>query len=337
MDRRQEKPDISMDRFCDCDSIWDLLSAYADRQATPDESALVERHIAHCEECERALRFMQQAARLLAGTPDIAPPPSLRQAILGATVYRPTWAQRFGSALAALMPPSRVRALGAAGAVVAIFLVLLVWPREPSPPPYAAMPPARPDRIALRAGMSVPAPPPGRVKPESGSRNNPGSLTYRPAPKRWAVARTPFSRPGISPPPSLRAVSLERTAPRRSHPSPRSDRTAGPGVKPEMVSPPVEAPATPEKTPDVSPAPDRTEVARTTPAGPMEKPSASAGVSAAPKPDHITLVAALPTNSVASTLAGLRNDLRNASRINPALFTPGDRHEVTVDVFRTRF
>jgi anti-sigma factor RsiW len=41
-----------------CEQVWDLLSTYADSEATGDEAAIVETHIAVCSVCARDLDWM---------------------------------------------------------------------------------------------------------------------------------------------------------------------------------------------------------------------------------------------------------------------------------------
>jgi anti-sigma factor RsiW len=88
-----------MNRVTECEAIWDFLSAYADGEATPEEARIVETHIAACPECARDLQFMQETAQMLAHTPEIAPPPGLREAIFAVTTRRTTWQERIRTAL----------------------------------------------------------------------------------------------------------------------------------------------------------------------------------------------------------------------------------------------
>jgi hypothetical protein len=108
-----------------CEELWELLSAYADGMTTPDEAGRVERHAAICPECARDLRFMRETAHVLADAPEVVPPATLRDSILAATIYRPTWQQRIREAARRLVPTSPLRAMAWAGSAAAI--VLVAW------------------------------------------------------------------------------------------------------------------------------------------------------------------------------------------------------------------
>lgn len=100
-----------------CDAVWDLLSLYADGEAGPKERDTVERHVACCESCALDLQFLRETVTVLAKTPLVSPPPHLKNAILAATIYRPSWQQRIREALAPAIPASRVRTAGALAAI----------------------------------------------------------------------------------------------------------------------------------------------------------------------------------------------------------------------------
>src|SRR5438045_1691297 len=94
--------------------------------ADSDESAQVERHVAHCGSCAADLVFMRQTALALHDSPLVEPPAQLRQAILDATIYRPTWRQRLAAAWAATFAEMRAPTMalvGAAGATLAAVLL----------------------------------------------------------------------------------------------------------------------------------------------------------------------------------------------------------------------
>lgn len=109
-----------------CEELWDLLSAFADGMVTRDEAGRVERHVAICADCARDLRFMQETAHVLAKTPEVVPPATLRDSILAATIYRPTWQQRIRAAARKLVPSTPLRAMTYAGSAAAILLVAYV-------------------------------------------------------------------------------------------------------------------------------------------------------------------------------------------------------------------
>src|SRR4051794_28367889 len=105
-----------------CEDYWDLLSAYADDAISPLEATRVETHVAACSDCARDLRFMRETAFVLAATPEVAPPSTLRASILAATIYRPTWQQRLSAALRWFVPSVPYRALAFAGSAAVLLL-----------------------------------------------------------------------------------------------------------------------------------------------------------------------------------------------------------------------
>ncbi len=112
-----------MDDRQSCDSLWDLLSAYADGDVTDDEARLVDRHVASCPECARALGFLRAVDTDLDLQPDYVPTPpeDLHLRILEATVRQSSAHRgrpRFANA-SAMLPAL------ASAAVVA--LVGFVW------------------------------------------------------------------------------------------------------------------------------------------------------------------------------------------------------------------
>jgi hypothetical protein len=140
-----------------CDSVWDLLSVYADGETTSDETAMVEAHIAVCADCTCDLAFMQSTTVTLNGIEEIEPPASLRSAILAATVDRPAFPERFREALRrALSPaPARYGAVAAAGAALALAIVLVQQPAPmDNPVAYQPTEPAQP-RVMAQAPRIV--------------------------------------------------------------------------------------------------------------------------------------------------------------------------------------
>jgi hypothetical protein len=132
-----------------CDTVWDLLSVYADGEATPEGAAMVESHIAACADCARDLAFMQSAQAALIGVPEVEPPATLQAAILAATVNRPTFPQRMADAVRRTLAPAPVRygAIAAAGAAAAITFAALKNENGGLPNPVEYHP-ARPSIIA---------------------------------------------------------------------------------------------------------------------------------------------------------------------------------------------
>jgi len=128
-----ERKTLDVDPLNSCDEIWDSLSAYVDGAASSDEATLVERHVAACAECARDLRFMREASLVLSEMPAVSPPPGLKDAILSATIYRPTWRQRMARSFQAAFTPVQMRNLAAAGAAGVLLGVMISVSRTPAP------------------------------------------------------------------------------------------------------------------------------------------------------------------------------------------------------------
>lgn len=107
-----------------CDSIWELLSVYADAETTPQEAMMVESHIAECSECARDLEFMKSASMNLSALDEVEPPINLRESILSATINRPTILEQMRDAISRtfVFTPVRVAGLGAAAVITVIAL-----------------------------------------------------------------------------------------------------------------------------------------------------------------------------------------------------------------------
>lgn len=150
-----------------CESIWDLLSVYADREATPEEARRVEQHIGFCADCSRDLAFMQKTAQTLSCVPEVLPPVTLRQAILAATVQKApvstTLSQHFqecGKRFFARRPLTSV-SWGLAGAAAVLLLGFVVtnpWQKPTtSPTPSLASVPRGVLPTPERTAMAVPS------------------------------------------------------------------------------------------------------------------------------------------------------------------------------------
>lgn len=339
------------DRSVTCDSLWDLLSAYADGETTPDEAALVEQHVAVCSACARDLLFMRQAASALADTPEVSPPPDLRQAILTATIYRPTWRQRLQTALCPLFAsPVRMSALGLAGvAVIVLGLMRMPWQRPlPSTP--------------TEAGTSSSAPSITRLaeRPES---PRPSMIQREPAPKR-PLAISPASRPRNMERLLARANSswTAAHAASQARPTSRADRTReetrrlppGPRgghrtedgepsrLRPSLIAPTPAEPSAMERAPEEVKTPERMVTADLMPLPPRREEDEERPRADTSDAIQIKLASASRTMSAGpvSSLADLRRTLRReneATLSNVALFSPGDRPGMMLAVIKTRF
>lgn len=111
----------------DCDSVWDLLSIFADGEACLEEAEIVESHVAVCADCRRDLEFMQGTSAALHQTAEVLPPATLRENILAATVNRRSLSERIADMILNRLSPAPVRygALAAAGAAAAFAFATL--------------------------------------------------------------------------------------------------------------------------------------------------------------------------------------------------------------------
>lgn len=334
-----------------CEEIWDLLSVYADGEATPEESARVEHHITECQRCARDLAFLRETARALEETPEIAPPPGLRDAILAATIYRPSWPERVRAALGGALAPVRRHALALAGTAAAGFLCALLLFRSPSSPPAVWTGGLSPQTKRLAVN-----PTPNPPLPEEEASSGPAFVPPRPAPRLPAA------------PPPVRILTADVRLAESSRPRALAFARQKSNIVATGASRRASTPPGSREEMHVKPVPhvDTTPASSTEEAEEMEMrmaetmtermksgeslteragmKTAAAPPSSASPPNlgRLTLVATSMTvdpGSV-STLADLRRSLRREQenlRIRGSLYTPGERNTVTLDVIKTRF
>ncbi len=96
------------------------LSAYLDRELTPEEEAAVRRHLADCASCREELSRLERMRRLLAGLPERPLPesfwPDLQRAL--ARRREPTWRTWLAG--------RHIRPAAALAAAAVVILLLLV-------------------------------------------------------------------------------------------------------------------------------------------------------------------------------------------------------------------
>lgn len=341
---------VSVDSWQDCDSVWDSLSAYVDGEASIEERERVERHIARCGACARDLAFMQQTAESLARTPEVEPPAGLREAILAATIYKPTLRQRLAAALQPILGPTPVRRLSlASGLVAAAVLGIVFTARTPAPIPIVSSAPTR-----VASGLPVSAPPiarhlRGRESPahpreaipheESQPAGEAPADRAAPRPERSsprvelaAYRQPPAARPSASGRGTPLAAVLARKSPPPVPTGARTD-TAPPITPPIEPMPPAGGLIEDARTPDRMVRTDPSPAPTTNPTSP-----APAGDDTV----HLRLTAnaePMSPDAVAS-LADLRRAIhRGNNRLitSAVLVRPRDRRELTVDVYKTQF
>ena len=110
-----------------CEEIWFSISLYADGEASEDETARVDRHLAQCEECTRELKLIRVKSAVLRDVPLVLPPPHLREAIFAATINRRSVLARAAAAIGQFAPsaPARYGAVALGGALAAYLFVAM--------------------------------------------------------------------------------------------------------------------------------------------------------------------------------------------------------------------
>lgn len=95
----------------------DLLSAYLDDEVTPDERALITKHLPGCEACQRELESLRWTVALLHRLPEVAPPRTfyVTEAMVAAPAPRQPWWKQWRNPF-----------LGSLGAVAALLLCVLL-------------------------------------------------------------------------------------------------------------------------------------------------------------------------------------------------------------------
>lgn len=319
-----------------CDRIWDLLSAYVDGETTADESALVESHTAQCEACASDLQFLMASSVVLHETAEVEPPAALRDAILAATVNRPTWRERVLAAARNALSPATLRygSLAAAGAAATVAFLAL---RDTSLPPvdervvYAPTTPgvttqitpkvARPTDETPVTGIVPPAPGDKQVKVAALRRRQ----AVRPASERTTRKGEPAAvstRP--APAPELTVANLE--------PHPFKAKVAAPSV------------VGPRSASEADPVIVRNEPDFEIGSGRSPETAEAAGTAPSPAPAKPTriLLAASSGAIDASQLASLADLKRELSRSQIGLDSRELKqrmrdHQIRIDVIKGSF
>jgi hypothetical protein len=113
--------------------FWELLSTYADGEATPEEIQQVEALLAADPHLAQELRFLTSTHTLTATTPEVEPPLTLRSQILSATSQRPTLRKRAAKLISSWRIPALNRyamPLGAVTVTAALTFILLTKQEE---------------------------------------------------------------------------------------------------------------------------------------------------------------------------------------------------------------
>ena len=115
------------------DAIWDLLSLYADGEATPEQAAEVEALLCADPRVARDLQFLRATGETVQTFTEMEPPAALRDAIFAATTRRQTVAARllafWGDVRQTFAPRSRY-AMTLGGLAAASLLAVALWPHS---------------------------------------------------------------------------------------------------------------------------------------------------------------------------------------------------------------
>jgi hypothetical protein len=117
--------------------LWDLLSVYADDEATEAEKLEVEELLRSDAAYARDFSFLRRMTTEMESFEEVEPPAQLREAILNATSHRPTFSRRVLAGLESLraafrMPMGRY-ALPVGTFAAAALLTFVLWPRDNNP------------------------------------------------------------------------------------------------------------------------------------------------------------------------------------------------------------
>lgn len=223
-----------------CDKIWDLLSAYVDGETTPQEAALVESHTAECETCASDLAFLRSSSVVLHETAEVEPPAALREAILAATVNRPTWQERLLIAARTAFAPTAVRygTLAAAGAAATVAFLAL---RDTSLPPVDERVVYAPETPGVTTQVA-----PNVTRP---SDETPITTIVPPAPGSRTVKVTGLRRRADARSASAQVARLDRTVAESTRPTRRVEP-----ITPKVEAYPFKAKVTDPLVSDLPPA-----------------------------------------------------------------------------------
>ncbi|BDI33169.1 hypothetical protein CCAX7_52200 [Capsulimonas corticalis] len=168
-----------------CHDIQPLLSLYSDKMTAPAESARVEAHLLECEDCRKALAWMQATNAVLAHREPALPPPDMSLRIRSAIadletgkqarpartplVYRPAFAAAFTILIGAMvvaqitLHPSGNRPVAVKDGPKVASQPLETTPNvtpsasvKPNPTPTVIVPPKKNANVATRLPSDVP-------------------------------------------------------------------------------------------------------------------------------------------------------------------------------------
>ena len=233
------------------DAVWELLSVYADGEASPAEAAQIEALLRSDSSLAREFAFLKNASQIVQSIPDVMPPDSLRDAIFASTIHRPTLMQR----LAAFAPNFTRYALPVGGLAAAATLALAFWPHSAVHAPVTVI--HAPQRIAAintPAPNLPPVPPPivPDAKPTTEATNK--TTAAKPAPMADVRPLTPAAQEK-----NAAKVPMINTGNTSSGANGRKSETHGsakPSRHPQTSAPAAQSDPSTVVQPDYSPQPN---------------------------------------------------------------------------------
>lgn len=165
--------------------LWDLLTIYADGEATEAEKAEVETLLRSDSAYAEDFALLKQMAFQMRSFAEVDPPAHLRDAILSVTTHRPTFSRRLLTGMEALRAAFSIPTARYGGAfATAALLTFVFWPRDNQVPSEL---PAAPPVVA-----DVQTPPPsGTQNSEEGRKQDRGSTSSTLFAKRASGLQSP--------------------------------------------------------------------------------------------------------------------------------------------------
>ena len=224
-----------------CESLWPLLSAFADGETSDAVRARVAAHLAGCEDCASALASIQRTSSFLRAADEVEPPAYLRGSIFAAT-----------TALDASPAHRPVRAKirlqwGFGAAAMAGILAALFYHANQQPGDLPSIATGPPPRVQAREVPRLES-----IAPLSPQNDQPAVRTARVNPPRPGLSAATVEKSERSEPPRIAEALMRESRQRPSVPSAPFIRPAGPQPRTTVAA---RGPKVTTKPSTVSPAP----------------------------------------------------------------------------------
>ncbi|HLK60678.1 MAG TPA: hypothetical protein VKU00_29210 [Chthonomonadaceae bacterium] len=192
------------------DAIWDLLSVYADGEATPEQAAIVEALIASDPLYAQDLQFMRRTSESVQMLTELEPPVALREAIFAATTRRQPVAARllaFWGDLRQTFAPRARLTLSLGGLAAAALVGILFFRHTPGAQSPNDGPLKLPNRIKIMGNLAqVPNTPEVNPPTETPPPVDPGLTKILAFPPKVEIPPDLGHEPSTAPPATLAAA-----------------------------------------------------------------------------------------------------------------------------------